>query len=49
MPEVPHDGDRFLIYWKVDLYDSDDLLGPEVDSDLRQTVRVLTPRLPEEY
>jgi hypothetical protein len=49
MPEVTHEGDSFLIYWKIDLYDNDESMGPEVESDPAQTIRVLTLCLPEEY
>lgn len=49
MPEVKHQGDAFLIYWKIDLYDNEELMGPEVESDPTQTIRVLTLCLPEEY
>lgn len=49
MPEVMHEGDAFRIYWKIDLYDNDELMGPEVESDPSQTIRVLTLCLPEEF
>ena len=49
MPEVKHEGDTFLIYWKIDLYDNEELMGPEVESDPAQTIRVLTLCLPEEF
>lgn len=49
MPEVSHDGDAFRIYWKIDLYDNDELMGPEVESAPSQTIRVLTICLPEEF
>lgn len=49
MPDIAHDGDSFRIYWKIDLYDNDELMGPEVESDPSQTIRVLTLCLPEEY
>ncbi|MFC3169649.1 DUF3768 domain-containing protein [Paracoccus fontiphilus] len=37
------------IYWKIDLYDTDGLMGPEQESDPAQTIRVLTLCLPDEY
>lgn len=49
MPDIAHDGDTFRIYWKIDLYDNDELMGPEVESDPSQTIRVLTLCLPDEY
>ncbi len=49
MPEVPQGGQTIRIYWKIDLYDNDALMGPEVESDPEQTIRVLTLCLPEEY
>ncbi|MCL4069497.1 DUF3768 domain-containing protein [Pseudomonas sp. GX19020] len=49
MPEIAHDGDTFRIYWKIDLYDNDEVMGPAVESDPSQTIRVLTLCLPEEY
>ncbi|NPD15057.1 DUF3768 domain-containing protein [Xinfangfangia sp. D13-10-4-6] len=49
MPDIAHDGDTFRIYWKIDLYDNEELMGPEVESDPSQTIRVLTLCLPEEY
>ena len=47
--EVEHEGDAVIFYWKIDLYDNDELMGPEVESDPAQTIRVLTLCLPEEY
>lgn len=49
MPEVPHEGDVVRIYWKIDLCDNDALMGPEVETDPAQTIRILTLCLPEEY
>ena len=49
MPDVPHEDHAIRIYWKIDLYDNDALMGPEVESDPAQTIRVLTLCLPEEY
>lgn len=49
MPEVAHEGDSFAIYWKIDLYDNDESMGPEMESDPAQTIRILTLCLPEEY
>lgn len=49
MPDVPHQGQGIRIYWKIDLYDTDGLMGPEVEIDPAQTIRILTLCLPEEY
>lgn len=49
MPDVPHEDHAIRIYWKIDLYDNDALMGPEVESDPEQTIRVLTLCLPDEY
>ena len=49
MPDVPQGGQTIRIYWKIDLYDNDALMGPEVESDPEQTIRVLTLCLPDEY
>ncbi|MGR3452324.1 MAG: DUF3768 domain-containing protein [Paracoccus sp. (in: a-proteobacteria)] len=49
MLDVAHEGGAVRIYWKIDLYDTDGLMGPEVESDPAQTIRVLTLCLPEEY
>ena len=49
MPDVPHGDETVRIYWKIDLYDTDGLMGPEQESDPAQTIRVLTLCLPDEY
>ena len=49
MPDVPHGDETVRIYWKIDLYDTDGLMGPEVETDPAQTIRILTLCLPDEY
>ena len=49
MPEVPQGSGSIRIYWKIDLYDTNGLMGPEVETELAQTIRILTLCLPEEY
>ena len=47
--EVSHAGLRQKAYWKIDLYDEDYVLGSARPEDPRQTRRVLTIMLPEDY
>ena len=49
MPDVQHGDETVRIYWKIDLCDNDALMGPEVETDPAQTIRILTLCLPEEY
>lgn len=49
MPDVPHEGDLVAVYWKIDLYDNDELMGPEVETDPSQTLRVLHICFPIEF
>lgn len=47
--EVGHAGLRQRAYWKIDLYDEDYVLASACPEDPRQTRRVLTIMLPEDY